>query len=374
MKNERLQKADYRFIGVCLALLAASTWFSARYFYLAFPEASIDFRTGRAEAGSLAERFLKGRGYDTSGYRHAASFTYDDDAKTFLEREAGLERANQIMGGRVRLWRWSNRCFRAQQKEEYRVEITPKGETAGFEHLIAENAARPAATEEEARAGAERFLRETMWRDIGALEFMDVATVSRPARTDRVFTWKERDFDLKYATNRVEVTLLGNEVGGYREYLKVPEQWSRDYARLRSKNEAAQYADTAVMVLLAVGMVVVIVLRVRRHDMRWRRAALVGVAGMALSLCASANQFPLQEFGYPTTDSYGSFVAQQALQSVLGALAAGGLLFLITAAAEPLYREFFPGKISLGNLFRPRGLRTKSFLKGSVLGISLCGI
>jgi hypothetical protein len=118
MKGERLQRADYRFIGVCLALLAASTWFSVRYFYLAFPEASIDFRTGRAEAKSLAERFLRGRGYDTTGYRHASSFTYDDEAKTFLEREAGLERANQIMGGRVRLWRWSNRWFRPQQKED----------------------------------------------------------------------------------------------------------------------------------------------------------------------------------------------------------------------------------------------------------------
>ena len=48
---------------------------------------------------------------------------------------------------------------------------------------------------------------------------------------DRVFTWKERDFELHDATNRVEVTVLGNEVGGYREYLKVPEQWT---ARLRA--------------------------------------------------------------------------------------------------------------------------------------------
>src|SRR6516164_8658030 len=106
---ERLRGSDYRFIAICLALLAASTWFSVRYFYLAFPEASIDFRVGRAEAQTLAERFLAGLHHDVRNYRTASSFTSDDDAKTFLEREAGMHSANQIMGSQVRLWRWSFR-------------------------------------------------------------------------------------------------------------------------------------------------------------------------------------------------------------------------------------------------------------------------
>ena len=372
--TQRLRFSDYRFIGICLALLAASTWFSVRYFYLAFPEASIDFRVGRGDGQKIAEQFLAGRGYSLAGYRDAASFTFDDDAKTFLEREAGLEQASRIMGSRVRLWRWSYRWFRPLQKEEYRADITPRGELAGFTHQIRENAPRPALSGDEARAAAERFLRDTLHRDPATLDFEEVSTVDRPARVDRVFTWKEHDFNLHEATNRVEVTLLGNEIGGYREYLKIPEQWTRDYARLRSKNDAAQYGDAAALLGLAAGMVVVIVLRVRRHDIRWRRAAWVGVIGMVLSLCASANQFPLQEFGYPTTDSYSSFLTQQALQSVLNALGYGGLLFVIAAAAEPLYRELLPGRVSLGNLFGARGLRTRSFLLGSILGVSLCAI
>src|SRR5215469_598292 len=112
MRTERLRASDYRFIATCLVLLAASTWFSVRYFYLAFPEASIDFRVGRAEARVIAESFLAGHSYPVGGYRSAASFDFDDDAKTFLEREAGLQRANQIMGSQVRLWRWSYRWFR----------------------------------------------------------------------------------------------------------------------------------------------------------------------------------------------------------------------------------------------------------------------
>src|SRR5215469_6138106 len=144
MRTERLRASDYRFIAICLALLGLSAWFSVRYFYLAFPEASIDFRVGRDEARALAEQFLAGHHDDISGYRAAASFAYDDDAKTFLERETGLQRANQIMGTELHLWRWSNRWFRPLQKEEYRVDITPRGEMAGFEHVLPEDAARPA--------------------------------------------------------------------------------------------------------------------------------------------------------------------------------------------------------------------------------------
>src|SRR5947209_4164300 len=298
--KERLGGSDYRFIGICLVLFAAATWFSVGNFYHAFPEASIDFRVNRQEAQQIAGQFLATKGYQAAGYRQAARFDFDDDAKTFLEREAGLEQANGLMGSRVRLWRWANRWFRPQQKEEFSVEITPKGELAGFEHQIPEDAARPTATSAQARALAEDFLTAKLQRDLKSLEFVEESDQTRPHRVDRQFTWKERDFNLHDATNRLEITLLGNEVGAYKEYLKVPEQWKRDYQRLRSKNEVAQTIDSAVMVVLILGLVVVIVVRVRSHDVKWRRAAIVGLAGIVLGFCSQLNEFPLREFNYPT--------------------------------------------------------------------------
>ena len=372
--RERLRPADYRFLAICLLLLGVTTWYSVRYFHRAFPEASIDFKVNRDQAREVAANFLTGRGYHVDAYRQAARFSFDDDAKTFLEREVGLEQANQIMGSRVRLWRWSNRWFRPQQKEEFLADVSPAGDVVGFEHRIAEADARPSLTPEQARAAAEDFLRTVMHRDPAILEFVEGTSVARPARTDQTFTWKERDFNLKDSTYRVEVLVLGNELAGYREYLKVPEQWQRGYERLRSRNEAAQFADTALTMLLLVGLLVTLVLCVRRHQVRWRRAAVVGIVGGTLFFLSSWNEFPLTEFSYPNTDSYSSFLARQVLNSVLGALAAGGLLFALTAAAEPLYRQAFGDKISLGNLFRPAALRTRAFFLGTVLGVSLTGI
>jgi membrane protease YdiL (CAAX protease family) len=372
--KEKLRGRDFRFIAVCALLLAGTVWFSVLNFHRAFPEASIDFRVNRDEGEALAGRFLASQGYKTADFREASSFTYDDDAKTFLEREAGLEQANRIMSTRVHLWRWSYRWFRPLQKEEYRADVTPQGVLAGFGHEIAEDAPRPAIDAAAARAKAEEFLRARVHRDPASLDFVEVSEVVRPHRVDRVFTWKERDFNLHDATNRLEVGMLGSEVGGFREYLKVPDQWKRDYQRLRSKNEVASTVDSAALVLMLVGLIVVIVIRVRKHDIRWHQAAWVGGIGMALSFCSALNQLPLEQFNYPTTDSYASFMMRQLLQGVISSLGAGGLLFVLAAAAEPLYREAFPERISLGNLFLLRGLRTKRFLLGCILGITLTGI
>jgi len=372
--KEKLQSSDYRFILVCLALFSAAAWYSNHNFYRAFPEASIDFRVNRDGGRSLAEHFLAGQNYNLAGYRQASRFDFDDRAKTFIEREAGLAQANRLMGSRLHMWRWEYRWFQPQHKEEYRTAVTITGEIAGFSHELPEDAVRSDATTAEARTLAESFLRTRMNRDPAGLEFVEVTETARPHRTDRIFVWKENDFNLHDATYRVAVTTLGNEVGGFSQYLQVPEQWQRDYEHLRSKNALTETVDVGVMVALFAGMVVIIVMRTHRQDVRWRRAAVVGAIGMVLTLCAQLNSLPLAEFGYPTTDSYPSFLSRQFLKALLAALGSGAFLFLVTAGSEPLYRETFRDQISLGNLFRPRGLCTKRFFKGAILGVTLTAI
>lgn len=383
--QERLNRRDWGLIGLAVLISLISLAVVARYFHLAFPEASIDFRVTRDQSATLARQFLQARGFLLKEEKHAAQFTYDDQSKVFLERELGLARTDALLHQRVHLWRWENRWFRPLQKEEYRVAVTPGGHVVGFDHEIAAEAAGANLTEAAARARAEQFLAGVMHLDPASLEFVRSARQTRPHRTDYVFTWKDRaplvgDTSglsaaaaayLRNASYRREVRVQGDQVGAYREYLKVPEDWVRAYERLRSKNDTAGGIDTALLLMLGVAMLVVLTLRIRRADVRWRTALWIGGAGAVLSFLAALNGLPGSMFDYDTTQSFSAFLTRGILLAVLSGVGVGVFLTLLTAAAEPLYRERFPRQLALPSYLTWRGLRSKPFFLSVVLGIML---
>jgi len=367
----KLNSKDLWFILVCVLICAVSLVIGIKYFSKVFPEASIDFKITRSQSAELAQEFLKEKGFDWSGYNHAAMFTHDDIAKVFLEKEMGLSEANQIMGSKIRLWRWSNRWFKPLQKEEFRVHVSPEGKLIGFEHLVSEEKEGADLEKEEAQALAEGFLVQTMGRDLNDLEFLDVQSEKRPNRTDHTFTWKEKELNIKDATYRMRVRINGDEVAGYSEFLKVPDKWKRSYQKLRSLNETASLVASLFMVLIVMGILVVFLRRIRNKDIKWRTALWFGLICFVLVFLALMNVLPVTQFAYKTTDSYGSFLISKILQNLLLAIGAGVFIFLLTASAEPLYREHYKDKISLTRLFTWNGIRTKRFFKTLILGFTL---
>ncbi len=368
---QKLTGKDYRFLLVCAVISAACLALGLKYFYKAFPEASIDFKVTQSGSEKIARRFLQERGYSLAGYRHAAQFSYDDQAKVFLERELGLAQANPLFGTRVRIWRWAHRWFVPLQKEEYQVEVSPKGEIISFGHTVPETLPGANLTQAEARPLAEDYLRNVAGRDTATLEFVEATTEGRPKRTDHTFTWKEKGFEVKDGNYRVEVTLQGDEVAAYDEYLHVPEAWSRDYQKLRSLNSAAGTVANLFFVLLALGILVVIGTRIARRDIKYRFALGVGAVGAVLVALSMLNSYASAFYQYPTTTSLGSFILGGIAQVLVSSLAAGGMFFVLTAAAEPLYRRAYPDKLSLVHLFTPQGIRTRTFFKELVLGLTL---
>jgi membrane protease YdiL (CAAX protease family) len=342
-----------------------------RWFGRAFPEASIEFAVNRSESQDVAAEFLRRVDLDPSAWRHAGVFGYDDDTKIFLERELGLERAQAVYGDTVRLWRWEHRWFRPREREELRVDVTAGGEIAGFEHRIAEEAPGERLDAAEARVIAERFLADRMQRDLAALDYLEGASTQQPNRLDHTFTWKLRDFEVAGATYRVTVQVSGDRVTVYDEFLDIPQDWQDAYTRLRSRNETAGAVASMLLVLTFVAMLIVLVLRIRDRDVRWRTALAFGAVAFALQLLAALNQFDIHKFSYETQDSYASFFTEFLLVALFGSLAFGSSILLLTAAAEPLYRERFPRKLSLTSLFTPRGLRTKTFFREVLLGLTL---
>jgi membrane protease YdiL (CAAX protease family) len=368
---EALRSKDYRLIVICLFVCAASLFIGIRYFYRAFPEASIDFRLNKESSKPLADQFLVSRGIKVDDYRHASAFRYNDHAKVYLERELGLERSNILMGGKIKLWRWGHRWFKPMQKEEVHIEITPQGDLASFSHALPEDAAGADLPVAAARAAAESFLSLEMRRPISSLEYLENQTQKRPHRTDHLFVWKVTELDLRGASYRISVTVQGDRVDGYNESLRIPEEWSRRYARLRSLNESTAQVDVLFFVLLGLAMLLTLGRNLRLRNLRWKTALLFGATSFALQFLASLNEFPLIQYDFDTTSSYGSFVSQFVFYGFLGALSFGGIIFLLTICSEPLYRQAFPSHISIPKIFSWQAVRSRSFFIASLVGVTL---
>lgn len=381
--EERLRRGDWTWIVVAIAVAAVSLWVVARYFHRAFPEASIDFQVSGPGSVQIAAAFLHSQGLNSSGFMPAEQFGYNDDTKTFLERELGLEKTGELLAHRLQLWRWDQRWFKPLDAEEFDVDVATSGQVVGFDHRIADDAPGASLSEDQARVLAQRFLTQAMHADWQAWEDLGVERQQRPHRTDFVFTWKDRaplepdapaGSAIAQAEHRHVVRVQGAEVGAYSEYVKIPQQWTRDFAQLRAKNIAAGEVDSGLLLIVFVALLFVLVMRVRLNDIRWRTAVWIGVAGAILSFLASLNSLGAARFAYDTRQPFSSFLTTALLGYAASAVGVGVFLLVLTAAAESLYRERFGKLLALPSFLSWRGVRSKSFFLSMVLGLALAAL
>ena len=353
------------------ALVGASVAY--RYFFQAFPEASVDFKLTRGAALDLARKFAVGEGLPLQGYQSAIVFNVDDDTKTFLEREVGLEEANRLMSSEVSAWYWDVRFFRPRQKEEIRVRVDPKGRIVGYEHILEEAAPGGRLDQAQALRRAEQFLTQTLQTDLGAYAFLpeEANSIARPNRTDWTFTWERKGFRVKEATYRLQVTIEGDRPGGYTEFLKVPEAWKRSYARLRSSNNFLETIALIPYALLIGAALSVLIMLGRRGLVQWRWVLALGLFITFLYFAMELNQWPLIRAGYNTNDSYASFFASQLVKALVESVSLALLVVIAVAPGEPLYRASQPNHLRLRCAFTLRGLHTRQFFCAGCVGLCL---
>ncbi len=143
MSTDRLTSANKLALLLWVIAGIAGALFAHKYYFRAFPEASVNFKVSRSEALARTKEFVKTEAQDLASYQSAIVFNLDDNAKTYLERETGLEQANYLMSSELNIWYWDVRFFKPQQEEEFHVRVSPAGQVVGYEHHV-----------EEARAGA----------------------------------------------------------------------------------------------------------------------------------------------------------------------------------------------------------------------------
>jgi membrane protease YdiL (CAAX protease family) len=350
----------------------AGALFAYKYYFRAFPEASVNFKVSRAEALSRAKEFLVSEGQDAASYQSAIVFDVDDNAKTYLERETGLEQANRLMSSELNIWYWDVRFFKPQQEEEFHVRVSPAGQVVGYEHHVEE--ARAAVTLQRAGAqyAAENFLESKLGIHSGwDLLPEEINSVKRPNRLDWSFTWEKHGFRAKDAPYRLNVVLQGDQIGNSEEYLKVPEAWERSYKQLRSTNLLYNQIAIIPYVLLMGSALWLGISLWRNGQADWMGAIKLGALVAVLFFFMQLNQWQSTRANYDTHASYGSFVALQILLNILLAIGTALTVTLALPGAEPLYRASQPDRLRLSKAFTLRGLQSKEFFSAAVVGLSL---
>ncbi len=371
---EKMTGRDWLWPLIFLALGAGGAFAAHHYFFQAFPEASVNLKLTRQEVEQRAVDFLRGRGLNIDGYHLFTAFSFDEQGKTYLERELGNEEANRLMSGPVRIWNWRTRVIKPPEIEEMSVQFTTTGELMGFEHKIKEKDPGALLTKAEAQRVAEVFLRTERRIDLAKYHLVEDVLKTRPNRLDYVLTFEENDFKAKDATHRITITVQGDRVGGMKEFLKVPDKWERDYKLLRSRNDLLEVIATSLYVLLVLVGVFLIFTGGRIKKIRWKTMLAIGGVLGFLIMASTLNQIPLALQSMPTSLSYGAMELTIVFGAVLGGVGAAIYVMLLTASGEPLYRQLLPNCVSLDHLFTTAGLRTKEFFRSTLIGYGMAGM
>jgi len=374
LSRERLDGNDKKvlLIWILAGLLGAGVAY--KYFFQAFPEASVEFKVPRAAALERARQFAISQGAQLDGYQSTIIFQVDDNAKTYLEREVGLKQANQVMTNDVHIWFWKTRFFRPLQKEEFDVSVNPAGGIVGYEHVLAESAAGARLERAAAQTVAESFLRDVLHTDLSLYDFREEEASfddSLPNRRDWSFSWERRGFRAQDAPYRLMVALAGDRVSEYKEFLKVPEAWQRGYNRLRSSNTFLESVALIPYAFFLGGCLYVILSLGRRGLLEWRMGLVLGAFLTTLYFIMTMNQWPLDRAAYDTNTPYSGFLLGQLGQAALISIVSALLVVIAIVPGEPLYRVSEPARIRLGAGLQFAGIHTKEFFTANVIGLCL---
>jgi Type II CAAX prenyl endopeptidase Rce1-like len=371
--GDRLTGSDKRALLLWVAAGILGLLFAQKYFFRAFPEASVNFQVSREEALARAQKFVTGLGENVNGYRSTVAFDVDEDAKTYIERELGLQQANQIMSSDLHVWFWNVRFFKPQQEEEFRVRVSPAGQIAGYAHKIEESRAGPSLERAAAQTAAQDYLTSKLGIDLRVWDVLleEANSKKKPNRLDWSFTWEKHGFRAKDAPYRLQVSLQGDRIGGSEEFLKVPEAWERSFARLRSGNNTLALVFTVPYIALLVIAVWLAIQFTKQGRTSWRGAILLGLIVAALLFLQNLNDWPHWASSYDTNQSYGIFITRKMIIALLLSVFSALTVTLVLPSAEPLYRASQPERMRLSRAFTLRGLRSKEFFSAAVVGVSM---
>ena len=307
----------------------------------ALPSASVDVSISRAEAEKIATDYLGQFGYTPHDYKFANSFSGGGSSLYYLQRTLGVEESNRRMANEEwPLYYWSARWFKPMEKEEFVIYLMPDGEFLGFRRVIKEDAPGADIPQEDAGVIAESFLSQYAGWDAAKWEQVEAASETRSGgRVDHTFAWKSRAFSAGESELRYNLTIQGDQVGYVDYWIKVPEDFMRQYALERDQagflNLIAYFLG--FLGLLGAGLFGITMIRPDNQRALWPSLLVAGV-----SLAAALNFISLYTLSYNTTEDYTLFWLITILGVVFGAFFPAALVFGAWMGGQALSKLVWP--------------------------------
>ena len=367
------------FWGTFSAFAVACAAFAVANFPRAFSIVELDLEMDRATALSEARRLADELGWGPAGYRQAASFTVDDQVRSFVELEGGGPDAfaGLLADGPFQPYQWVVRHFRGGEVREAEVRFRPDGAPYGFRERLSEDEPGPALDPDAARAIAERGTGAPWNAALGRYEPVEASQEERPGgRVDHTFVYERTDARAGEGRFRLRLVVSGDRLTELTHLLQVPEAFDRRYEEMRSANEGITIAGSFAMLLIygvgGIGVGLFVLLRQRR--VLWRMPLVWGASIAFAQLLAGLNQWPLLWMGYDTATSETSFAIQQVTTQIAAFLAFTGVFTLSFMAAESLSRRAFPEHLQFWRVWSREGARSWTVLGHTVAGYLIVGI
>ncbi len=354
-----------------IALAAAGLGLAFALWDKAFPTAALDFKITRGEAEMRMAQWIESERHPLAGYRHAVAFGEEDSAKTYIELEAGLPAIEEFSRKGVMIWYWWGRWFKPEQEEEFQVNLDTRGNLTGYTHKIEEGRAAPLLSKEQARALAGEFLRKQVaHHPFAQLHFVEDSMDKKPRRTDYTFVWEQDDLRVKEARYRLQVTIQGNEVGEYSEYLKIPETWSRDFAKKQTVNELCYQLAGYANWPLDIAICFLFIAYMYQRRIKWRRALPWGWVALLflVYLANSLNDIPMVIASYDTEKNWGSYILENIFTTAKQLAYATAYIWVLAFIVDPLYRKHLPQHLPFELGLGREGLRRDETLRSIAIG------
>jgi membrane protease YdiL (CAAX protease family) len=332
-RYDALTAGTIGFLAACLLVGGVLAWRLKEPAIGDYLKLSVDARTGQASADEL----LRQRGLDPKSFHRVTVLvnTADPVTNEFLRQRAGIARLNDIYAKQVPGALWRVRYFRDSQPEEYAVVLKPDGSLHSIRHTIAETAPGSSLTKEEAKARAEKFLREEKKIDLNRWTLVEANSDKRPHRTDHLLTWQQNvPLDSAsgsaadsngHAFARIELSVLGDEVANYRTYIKIPDDWRRKHEELTLPRMLVDYA-VPLLVCLGLGLAALVLFlkNLRSEAVRsipWKRLGFWSTWGLLAYVLAFflGNRIPAFLNLYNTAIPYKTMLGGLGVGFILGA-------------------------------------------------------